>query len=101
MFIATQKVSRRLGRISFATAFVFRDAHVPAVSLLDYSATEPWSDFGQVVAINEGDGIEQLTSETITNPTVYGLNGCCTAKMQQGISILRNADGRVKKVLRK
>lgn len=75
--------------------------HVPAVSLLDYSATEPWSDFGQIVAINEGDGIEKLTSEEFTNSTVYDLNGRRTEKMQKGINLLRTADGRVKKVLRK
>ncbi len=70
-------------------------------SLEAYKATSLWSSFKQIVVIDEGDGIEQLTSEYFINPTVYGLNGRRTAKMQKGINLLRNADGRVKKVLRK
>lgn len=75
--------------------------HVPAASLEVYSITKPWSNFGQIVAIGEGDGIEQLVSENLKNPTSYDLNGRRAAKKQKGINILRNADGRVKKVLRK
>lgn len=75
--------------------------HVPAVSLEVYRTTAPWSLFGQIVAIGEGDSIEQLTSETLTNPTVCDLGGRRMAKIQKGINLLRNADGRVKKVLRK
>lgn len=78
--------------------------HVPTTSLEAYSTEYPWSDFGQIVAIGEGDGIEQLISEegnpAFANPTVYDLNGCRTAKMQKGINLLRSADGRVRKVIR-
>ncbi|MDE7165691.1 MAG: hypothetical protein K2O17_01540, partial [Bacteroidaceae bacterium] len=75
--------------------------HVPAASLEAYSTIKPWSNFGQIVVIDEGDGIEQLTSEYFTNSTVYDLNGRRTAKMQKGINLLRSTDGRVRKVLRK
>ncbi|MDE7166914.1 MAG: leucine-rich repeat domain-containing protein [Bacteroidaceae bacterium] len=79
--------------------------HVPSASLQAYKTTYPWSDFGQIVAIDEGDGIEQLTSEeghsAFKNPTVYDLSGRRTTKMQKGINLLRNADGRVKKVWQK
>ncbi|MDE5787093.1 MAG: leucine-rich repeat domain-containing protein, partial [Bacteroidaceae bacterium] len=75
--------------------------HVPASSIQAYSTTSPWSGFGNIVAIGEGDGIEQLTSETFTNPTAYDLSGRRTANKQKGINLLRNAEGRVKKVLRR
>lgn len=75
--------------------------HVPAASLEAYSTTVPWSDFGNIVAIGEGDGVEHLASKDFTNPTVYNLDGRRTAKMQKGINLLRNADGRVRKVLRR
>lgn len=75
--------------------------HVPATSLQDYGMIEPWSDFGQIVAISEGDGIEQVNSKE-ENPTVsYDLSGRRTAKTQKGINLLRDANGHVKKVLRK
>lgn len=78
--------------------------HVPATSLEAYSTKYPWSDFGQIVALGEGDGIEQLTSEednpAFANPIYYDLNGRRTTKMQKGINLLRSADGRVKKVIR-
>lgn len=73
----------------------------PAASLEAYSTTEPWSDFGQIVAIGEGDGIEGLASAAFTNQTVYDLGGRRTAEVQKGINLLRSADGRVNKVLRK
>lgn len=79
--------------------------HVPAASIKEYSTTKPWSIFGQIVALTDADGIEQVASyksnPTFTNPTVYDFNGRRTMKMQKGINLLRNADGRVKKVLRK
>lgn len=75
--------------------------HVPAASLEAYRTTEPWSDFGQIVAIGGGDGIEGQASEAFTNPTVYDLGGRRTAEMRKGINLLRSAGGRVKKVLRK
>lgn len=75
--------------------------HVPAVSLEAYSTASYWQRFGQIVAIDEGDGIKQVTSETFTNPTAYDLSGRRTANKQKGINLLRNADGQVKKVLRR
>lgn len=74
--------------------------HVPAISLEAYRTANVWSKFGQIVAIGEGDGIEQLTSEAFTNHIVYDLNGRRTTKMQKGINLLHSADGRVKKVIR-
>ena len=75
--------------------------HVPATSVKTYSITEPWSNFGQIVPIDESNGIELRSSEDFTSPTVYDLNGRRTTKMQKSIRLLRNADGRIKKVLRK
>ncbi|MDE6634622.1 MAG: leucine-rich repeat domain-containing protein, partial [Bacteroidaceae bacterium] len=57
--------------------------HVPAASLEAYSAKSPWKIFGQIVPIDEGDGIEQVRGNTnSTNQTVYDLNGRHTTKMQ-------------------
>ncbi|MDE5788595.1 MAG: leucine-rich repeat domain-containing protein, partial [Bacteroidaceae bacterium] len=76
--------------------------HVPAAYLEAYSAKSPWKIFGQIVPIGEGDGIEQVRGNTnSTNQIVYDLNGRRTTMMQKGINILRDADGRIKKVLRK
>ena len=91
--------------IFYGVALSSATLHVPAASIKEYSTTKPWSFFGQIVALTDADGIEQVASyernPTFTNPTVYDLNGRRTMKMQKGINLLRNADGRVKKVLRK
>ncbi len=75
--------------------------HVPAISLEAYRNADIWKNFGQIVAIDEGDGIEQPTSEAFTNQNAYDLNGRRTTKTQKGINLLRDADGRVKKVVRR
>ena len=83
----------------------FITLHVPTASFQAYSTTEPWSKFGQIVTIDDGDSIEQLASEErnsfFIHPTVYDFVGRRMTKTQKGINLLRNADGRVKKVLQK
>ncbi|MDE6634011.1 MAG: leucine-rich repeat domain-containing protein, partial [Bacteroidaceae bacterium] len=67
--------------------------HVPAASSEAYSATKPWSVFGQIVTIGGGDGIEQLTSEEGTasfkHPTVYDLGGTRVSNPRKGIYVIR------------
>ncbi|MDE5788379.1 MAG: leucine-rich repeat domain-containing protein, partial [Bacteroidaceae bacterium] len=62
--------------------------HVPEASLQEYGSTAPWSEFGQIVALTESDGIKPLTSEEKKLTTVYSLDGRRVAKSRKGIYVI-------------
>ena len=76
--------------------------YVPAVSVEEYKATKPWSDFGTIVGLT-GDDIREINNEqsTIDNTVVaiYDLKGRKLAAPQKGINIIHHSDGSSKKVL--
>ena len=64
--------------------------HVPAGSINDYKNTAPWSRFGNIVALEEGDpsGIEAIKNgEQKDNTPVYNLNGQRVNTPTKGIYI--------------
>ncbi|MDE7166502.1 MAG: leucine-rich repeat domain-containing protein [Bacteroidaceae bacterium] len=62
--------------------------HVPEASLQEYGSTAPWSEFGQIVALTESDGIKPLASEEKKPTTVYSLDGRRVAKPRKGIYVI-------------
>ena len=65
--------------------------HVPASSINDYKNTAPWSGFGKIVALKDGDpsDIEAIENEQQPNADapVYNLNGLRVSKAAKGIYI--------------
>lgn len=64
--------------------------HVPAGSVNDYKNTSPWSGFGNIVALEEGDpsGIEAIKNgKQKDNAPVYNLNGQRVDTPTKGIYI--------------
>ena len=63
--------------------------HVPAASIDNYKATEPWRSFGEIVALtDEETGIDELKSENGKRGTVlYDLSGRRIKNTQKGILI--------------
>ena len=63
---------------AFGGSYVeYATLHVPAESIEDYKATEPWSGFGKIVALTEETGIEDIAVEdiNINDAPVYNLQG--------------------------
>ena len=74
--------------------------HVPASSLEAYKATEPWSDFGTIVALTDEEvGVKTIDNAQLIINNVYDLSGRQQRKMQKGINIIRMSNGTTKKVL--
>ena len=71
--------------------------HVPAGSIESYKSTEPWSEFGNIVALTEEEtGIDELKGENANVKTaVYDLSGRRLQKAQKGIYVVNG-----KKVLK-
>ena len=71
--------------------------HVPAGSIESYKSTEPWSEFGNIVALTEEEtGIDELKGENANVKTaVYDLSGRRVQKAQKGIYVVNG-----KKVLK-
>ena len=63
--------------------------HVPTSSIENYTATEPWSNFGKIVALTpEETGIDELKGENGTEKSaLYDLSGRRVQKAQKGIYI--------------
>ena len=63
--------------------------HVPAGSIESYKSTEPWSGFGNIVALTEEEtGIDELKGENGKVKTdLYDLSGRRVQKAQKGIYI--------------
>lgn len=83
-------------------SFSFADAtlHVPASSIEAYKATEPWSKFGNIVALtDEETSLTAIDNGELKFDKVYDMNGCKLSQTQRGINIIRMKDGTTKKVL--
>ena len=72
--------------------------HVPAEGINDYRTTEPWSSFGNIVALNSGAGGGGVTTPKCADPVISYSNGAlsfdCTTANAEFISeiICNDAD---------
>lgn len=92
------------------SAYAFRNhyiqnatLHVPAESLEDYSSTDPWYNFGSIVALTEDEvGVKEIQNDYLRveyDDGLYDLSGRKLSKPQRGINIIRNNGGTAKKVV--
>ena len=75
--------------------------HVPANAIEAYRTTWPWSDFKEIVAL-DADGIAIVKSGDGNNmdsdTRIYDLQGNQQKNLRKGVNIIRQKDGRVKKI---
>ena len=73
--------------------------HVPAASLEAYKTTEPWSQFGNIVALTDEEmAIGNITIEKTDVKDIFDLGGSRTNQLKQGLNIIRTKDGKTMKV---
>ena len=67
--------------------------HVPEAAVEAYKSIWPWSNF------KVGTGIDGVLYSDNSDVNIYNINGYQTSRLQRGLNIVRQKDGRVKKVL--
>jgi hypothetical protein len=74
--------------------------YVPAKALNAYKSRNPWSHFGIILPISDGDtsGIGQNTLP-INKENICSISGVRTNMPLKGMNIIRMSDGTVKKVV--
>ena len=79
--------------------------HVPASYIAGYKKTNPWSGFGEIVALTDDDpkptGIGRTTTDasSMGEENWYTLDGQRTEQPRKGVNIVKMSDGTVKKVV--
>lgn len=68
--------------------------HVPVSAVDAYKSIWPWSNF----KIANTDGIDDIKAEAM-DAEIYSINGYQTSKLQRGLNIIRQKDGKVRKVM--
>ena len=67
--------------------------HVPEAAVDAYKSVWPWSNF------KVGTGIDGVLYSDNSDVNIYNINGYQTSRLQRGLNIVRQKDGRVQKVL--
>ncbi len=74
--------------------------YVPKQSIDAYKTTDPWSNFVNVVAL-EDTGIEGNPTDNAPRvDAVYDIDGRRTDSMKRGLNIVRMSDGTTRKVMK-
>ena len=74
--------------------------YVPKQSIDAYKTTDPWSDFVNVVALEDA-GIEGNPTDNAPRvDAVYDIDGRRTDSMKRGLNIVRMSDGTTRKVMK-
>jgi hypothetical protein len=69
--------------------------HVPDNAVNAYAATWPWSNFN----MSGKTAIDGVLYSDKADADIYSINGYQTSKLQRGLNIIRQKDGKVRKVL--
>ena len=77
----------------------FATLHVPASSISLYQDTSPWSEFGQIVPIDEDTemDIESIFVDDIEEKH-FSISGVRMDAMDKGLHLIKRSDGKVKKI---
>jgi len=67
--------------------------HVPEAAVDAYKSVWPWSNF------KVGTGIDGVLYSDNSDADIYSINGYQTSKLQRGLNIIRQKDGKVRKVM--
>ena len=77
--------------------------HVPAALVDAYKAETPWSWFGTIVALTDGDpepnGITNIHHDSMAAKRYYSLDGKERTTLHRGLNIIKMSDGTTKKVV--
>ena len=69
--------------------------HVPDNAVNAYAATWPWSNFN----MSGKTAIDGVLYSDKADADIYSINGYQTSKLQRGLNIIRQKDGKVRKVM--
>ena len=74
--------------------------HVPERLIDDYKSTEPWKQFGTIVALtDEETGIRSINGDGSSEMLRYTLDGRRLNAPQKGLNIIKTRNGQTRKVL--
>lgn len=74
--------------------------HVPASSIEQYNATEPWSGFGTIVPLPDEDDIaDTKASNSTIEITRYNTYGHQIGTPQKGVNIIHYNDGTTRRIM--
>lgn len=84
----------------FLNSYVdYSTLHVPESAIDSYRSIHPWSEFGKITALTADDtAVEPIPTVEHQPSKFYTLGGMTTAKPTRGITIVKQADGKVKKI---
>ena len=87
-------------RYNMFSVFDTATLYVPKQSIDAYRTTDPWSNFVNVVAL-EDTGIEGKPTDNAPRvDAVYDIDGRRTDSMKRGLNIVRMSDGTTRKVMK-
>jgi len=69
--------------------------HVPDNAVNAYAAAWPWSNFN----MSGKTAIDGVLYSDKADADIYSINGYQTSKLQRGLNIIRQKDGKVRKVM--
>ncbi len=74
--------------------------HVPAESLEVYKTSEPWSKFGNIIALTDEEmDVKPIDNDESSINDVYDLSGRQQTKLKKGINIVRTSNGTIRKFM--
>ena len=74
--------------------------HVPEGSIDEYKSTEPWNQFGSIVALtDEGTSIKSINGDGSSEMLRFTLDGKRLNAPQKGLNIIKTRNGQTRKVL--
>lgn len=83
---------------AFADSYIqFVNLYVPQAVIGEYKSTSPWKEFKDILDI-ETASIKKILIEQQENE-IYGIDGNKRNNLKNGLNILRNRNGKTKKVL--
>lgn len=88
-------------RLFYETSVSNATLYVPSAALSAYKTSEPWKQFGKIIALTEV-GLDSVLSSEVHRPSkIYTPDGKSFSITQRGMNILRMNDGTTMKVLKK
>ena len=72
---------------------------VEDASVNSYKSLSPWNGFGNIRGINDYTAIEGIQSKAIGSKNLFDLYGNRICQMKRGVNIIRQSDGKTKKVV--
>lgn len=85
----------------WGSSFTSTTLHVPANLIESYQQHNVWSRFGAIVALTDEDTAVRTISAEDVNDEYYSLDGRQIGEQSKGLIIMKNHNGKTRKVIRK